>query len=98
MGTFPRKFGGGALGAAASTSFSLTTASLLGAACSLGTTGGFSIGDGVDCKLSLDVFECAIFGKAMGRTKDEEGMDENEPCEKKYGDGGCDQVMYRDSS
>lgn len=60
MGTFPRKFGGGALGAAASTSFSLTTAPLLGAACSLGTIGGFSVGEDVDGRLSLDVFECAI--------------------------------------
>ena len=67
MGTFPRKDGGGALGALASTSFSLTTASLLGAACSFGTTGGFSVGEKVDGRLSLDVFECAIVERCVGQ-------------------------------
>lgn len=69
----PRKLGGGGLGAA-SRSFSLlgTTAPVFGTACSLGTTGPFSIGDVVDGKLSLDPFECDIVDKLLiegGRTK-----------------------------
>jgi hypothetical protein len=40
----------------------------------LGTTRGFSIGEGVDCRLSLDVFECAISEQKMGRTENEGGM------------------------
>lgn len=71
LGTWPRKFGGGALGAAASTSFSFTTASLLGAACSFATTGGLSIGEVVDGRLSLDVFECAIVERWVGQNTKE---------------------------
>jgi hypothetical protein len=33
--------------------------------------------------------------KKMGRTREEKRVSENEPCGKKTGDGGCDQVMYR---
>ena len=93
LGTFPRKDGGGALGALASTSFSLTTASLLGAACSLGTTGGFSVGEKVG-RLSLDVFECAIVERCVGQKTRKEWMKMNR-VRRKIGDGGCDQVMYR---